>query len=556
MVDTVSTTAGSPTCNCSNPNSCIHSVKVTPKGSAKSYEYKQSGSLPDIYVHDKDGKGVNVDINLISKGCVTGSSGCPSGLLFCEDNEEYFGELSNGFNSEKITYVDSFEQSVKNYNIVDLVSVIALGDLDSIPRSDYDLMLGECAGAAIPKKTFTTKNGKQASVEVGPLMATESTIHVLPKYEFELGVSVAYGQSVDDISKEDRRKTMRKSNLESGHNPKHARTAHRGWKKKVPGMSVKNSLSMSGSAKFSIGGDTKEFSADLVKKEFIQYKNELKMLANAEKAMSTVSDMFSQSSSGKVKLLKIEFMYPKLSFKGDGKLQLSSATQVPYLERTITVELAPLVGVKVTFDLIQAFATAYGVDRIVGYLREQALTMEEDVKSGGNGAYVGAKLELVASGQLNLGYQVKSNEQKEYEFVLGSAVKGVLAIGVETNIRGGVRYWMVEGYFEAGATAKAEGVFELDSPKDGQLDLVFYHNGVIAKVYVEAGFGMARKDAKNAGSNEGIFSRDTNGNVTGENTTASGPNNARMKDNGAEKEWEICKKLPKSSSKYRIRLRG
>lgn len=556
MVDAVSTTAGSPTCNCSNPDSCIHSIKVTPKGGSKSFEYKQNGSLPDIYVHDKDGKGAEVDIAIVSKGCVTGSSACPSGVIFSEDNEEYVGELASGSNREKLIFVNDIRQSVKNYNIVDLVSVIALGKIDNVPSTKYDLNVGECGGYPISSKTFTTRSGKQASVEVGPVMASGSSIYVLPKYEYELGVTVAYGLSVDELSDNERRKIMKQSNMESGHNPKHIHTASKGWTKKVPGMSVKNGLTMSGNAKFSIASDTKEFSADIIKKEFIEYKDNLSMLSNAEKAMTKVSDMFSQSSGGKVKLLSVEFMYPKLTFSGSGKLVVSPSTQQPYLERSIGVELKPLIGIKITFDLIQAFATYYGFERIVALLREKAIEQESAVKSGANGAYVGAKLELIVSGQLNFGFKVKSNEEKEYSFELGSIVKGILAIGVETNIRGGVRYWVVEGYFEAGASAKAEGLFELDSPAEDELNLIFFHNGVVAKVYIEGGFGISKNDAKDNTSGEDLFATDDDGNVLGKNTSASGPNNTKLKDNGAEKEWQICPKLPKESSNYKIPLKS
>ncbi|CZF86761.1 hypothetical protein [Grimontia marina] len=175
---------------------------------------------------------------------------------------------------------------------------------------------------------------------------------------------------------------------------------------------------------------------------------------------------------------------------------------------------------------------------------------------GLHGAYVGAKLELIVSGQLNLGFKVKSNEEKEYSFELGSAVKGILAIGVETNIRGGVRYWVVEGYFEAGASAKAEGLFELDSPNESELNLVFFHNGVVAKVYIEGGFGISQNDAKASTGGEDLFATDDDGNVLGKNTNVSGPNNAKLKDNGAEKEWQICPKLPKESSNYKIPLKS
>lgn len=556
MVDAVSTTAGSPTCDCSNPDSCIHSIKVTPKGGSKSFEYKQSGSLPDIYLHDKDGKGAEVDIAILSKGCVSGSSGCPAAALFSDDNDEYFGDLTPGSHMETLTFVDDIEQKVENYNIVDLVSVIALGKIEDAPNTKYELHVGECGGYPIPSKTFTTKSGKQASMAVGPLMASVSSIYVLPKYDYELGVTVAYGLSVDELSDNERRTIMKQSNLESGHNPNHIHTASKGWTKKVPGMSVNQSLSMKGNAKLTIGSDTKEFSADIVQKEFTQYKDDLSMLKKSELALSTLNKMFAQSDAGKVKLASIEFKYPKLTFTGKGTLTVSNNTGSPYLERSVFVGLDPLIGVSLKLDFIQAFATAYGVERIVAKIREQALEMEEAFKRGENAAYAGAELFLLVSGALKAGFEVKSNEQKEYEYQLGSAVGGELLIRLATNIRGGVRYWIVEGSFEAGASAEAKAMFELDSPKEDQLDLVFFHNGIVAKVSVDASVGIRGKEGKQSTpTGSGKFSKSSNGSIVGQTTKTTGASGGGNNKNSLyAKDWVLYKKLSKSESNYRIRI--
>ncbi|KXF83008.1 hypothetical protein [Enterovibrio coralii] len=556
MVDVVSTTAGSPTCNCSNPNCCIHAVKVTPKGSTHTYEYKQNGALPNIYVHDKDGKGVDVNVELASKGCVTGSSGCPSGVLFSERNEDYIGELSSGGNTENLVFVDDLKRKAENYNVVDFVSFIVLGKMDSAPSTPYDLMIGECAGAPIVPKTFETEGGKQVSVEVGPIMATESTIYVLPKYEYELGLTVAASMDAEGLTDNDRRRIMRGAQIEAGHNPDHKHTAHKGWTKKVPGNAIRGALSMTGSAKLSIANSSKSFTTDIIKKEFTQYKQNLSLLEKAEKALTQVNKMFAHSDSGKVKLVSIDFDYPKLEFKGSGKLKLSDKTGSPYIERAISVGLNPLVGVRMKIDLIQAFAAAYGAERAVAKIREAAKAMEDDFNEGKDAAYVGAELYFTVGGVMKVGFELKSNEAKEYEFQVGSAVRGEVDVGVITNIRGGVRYWVIEGYFEADARIEAKALFELESTHNGGLDLVFFHNGVIAKVRVDASLGIASRRPKRARpANVGRFSRTDGGIVSGEATKTTGTS-GRYKDTNSlyNNDWVIYKKLAKEKSKCRITI--
>lgn len=387
-------------------------------------------------------------------------------------------------------------------------------------------------------------------------MATESTIYVLPKYEYEVGLTVGASIEAEGLTDNERRRIMGAANKELGINLDHLHTAHKGWTKKVPGNVIRGALSMTGTAKLEIANNTKSFNSDIIKKEFTEYKKALLLLERGKKALTQVNKMFAHSGSGKVKLLDIDFDYPKLEFKGKGGLKVSENTGLPFIERSIAVGLNPLIGVKLTVDLIQAFTAVYGAERAVAKIREAAQAMEDDFKKGDNAAYVGAMLYFLVGGALKVGFELKSNEAKEYEFQLGSLIRGELDVGVFSNIRGGVRYWIVEGYFEADARVEAKGLFELESTHNGGLDLVFFHNGVKAKVKVDASLGIARKaPASTRPSNVRRFSTKAEGVVSGESTKTTGPSGDYKDTNSLyNNEWVIYKKLPKEKSKCRITI--
>lgn len=83
--------------------------------------------------------------------------------------------------------------------------------------------------------------------------------------------------------------------------------------------------------------------------------------------------------------------------------------------------LSPLMGIKLRLDLIQAFATAFGVEKLIALIREQGLKGKAAVDDGRDGAYLGAQLDMVLEGALNLSFKYASNEEREMEFQLGIA---------------------------------------------------------------------------------------------------------------------------------------
>lgn len=160
----ISLTAGSPKCNCKNPDTCTHALKIKTTVPDETYEYKQGESLPVIYLHDRDAKGVDVITTLTGKTCVSSSPDCPSGVIY---NEYYLSQLKKGQNNNKLKYL-SYEEKLKlttegtsNVNIktpgyvygtleyLDIVTFltdVVLEGIDKIGRTEYALQVGECLG--------------------------------------------------------------------------------------------------------------------------------------------------------------------------------------------------------------------------------------------------------------------------------------------------------------------------------------------------------------------------------------------------------------------------
>ncbi|WP_445373800.1 hypothetical protein ACSLVK_14990 [Photorhabdus tasmaniensis] len=236
--------------------------------------------------------------------------------------------------------------------------------------------------------------------------------------------------------------------------------------------------------------------------------------------------------------MSAEILYPVINLHGESALCQSTTNQL-YFKCKGGVKAAPLFGIALRLDVIQMFANYYKLDMLVAAIREQGQEQEKEVKRGKDGAYLGVQLDLIVKGSIDLGFSWASDEKKAWHFEPGALVKGSLAIGAETNIRGGVRYWAVEGYFKASAEIMAEVCVALDNSRKDKLDLVFYHEGIKAKSSVAYG---TRVGAKAATDNENQKMKVSN------SVSRKG-----MQDE-IEKEWVIHEPLPKEKSKFRVSL--
>ncbi|KOY62329.1 hypothetical protein AM629_08835 [Photorhabdus heterorhabditis] len=519
-------------CDCKIPDPCIH--KLVLKVGKRVFNYNQIEPIGDIWVIDETG-GIPVTISLVGKRCITENAQCPRAIFYSPDNAAFqFYELGkNPIAGPGTDYKISFS----SHNLpVDLVendplsfiasSLFQRGDLNHLPRTDYILTLTQCYGQPFAQRSFSLPDDKVKALLLGTVDALDTKIHVLPQYEWTIDITLGAEQEIQERSAEERKAEALEKRKKANPN---AKKPGQNWHKHTAGYELTNTLNIEGSFAYTVGPYSRTLTREL-KKEFKEKRHKLGLLNKSSQAVETLQKLFSSEGSQEIKLLKTEIQTPEIKLGGGSKLVNATHGNGAYFEHAVEVALSPLIGVKLQVDLIQAFATEFGAEKLIALIREQGLKGKEAVEEGRNGAYLGAQLDMILEGALNLSFKYASNEEREMEFQLGDMVKGTLAIRAETNIQVGFKYYLVEGYFKADADIEAQGCFELDKQDKG-LYLVFFHEGITASYYVEFGMGIAppKSNSDSAKQKDG-------------------------KDSKTQKKWEIYPKLPKEKSTYKLRL--
>ncbi|MCC8466170.1 hypothetical protein [Photorhabdus bodei] len=519
-------------CDCKTPDPCVH--KLVLKVGKRVFHYNQIEPIGDIWVVD-EAEGIPVSVSLVGKQCITENAHCPKAVFYSPDNPAFqFYELDkNPIKGPGVDYEISFSRHSLSVDPIanDPLGFIASslfqqGDLNSLPHTDYILALTQCYGQPFAQRSFLLPDDKVKMLMLGRVDALSTKIHVLPQYEWTLDVTIGAEQEVRERSAAERKAEALKERKKTNPN---AKKPGQNWHKHTAGYELTDTLTAEGSFAYKLGPYSHTLTREL-EKEFKEKRKKLGLVNKGLQAVETLQKLFSSEGSQEIKLLEVEIQTPEIKLSGGSKLVNATHGDAAYFEHTVSVALEPLIGIKLRLDLIEAFATEFGVEKLIALIREQGLKGEAAVEEGRNGAYLGAQLDMILEGALNLSFKYASNEEHKMEFQLGDMVRGTLAIKAETNIQAGFKYYLVEGYFNAGADIEAEGCFELDK-QDKELSLVFFHEGITASYYVDYGIGVA--PSENIGSST---------------------EKSSQRDNKKQKKWEIYPKLPKEKSTYKLRL--
>ncbi len=532
----ISLTAGSPKCNCKNPDTCTHALKIKTTVPDETYEYKQGESLPVIYLHDRDAKGVDVITTLTGKTCVSSSPDCPSGVIY---NEYYLSQLKKGQNNNKLKYL-SYEEKLKlttkgtsNVNIktpgyvygtleyLDIVTFltdVVLEGIDKIGRTEYALQVGECLGQPIQEMIFPLKTTANDRAKYPIYTTVDTRIVVYPKLAWDVDVNISASKN-DGTKKltDDERYDIVQGRAQNE-------------QMSVGKYAITRGVAIAGSASIAVGSASKDYKKT-IEKEFTRYKDKLSLLRNAEKTIDTVTNLF-RADDKKIQLLSVDIKYPSLDIKGSGELLLRKDNK-PYVKCGVDVNLAPLIEFTITLDLIQAFAAYFHQERNIARIREKAQSQEGDVNSGKNGAYAKAVLNLIVSGNVNLSYRYAADENNEFHSEPGDKNKGRIGLSLESKVEAGLRVVVVEAFFSAEAKISAECCFVLDEKQKKDLELIFYHHGVVmyAKYKIKVDIGNDEQD-KNIPPSKSESSDDS--------------------WEEGEGKWTLCKPVSKEASPYKI----
>ncbi|HIF9437597.1 TPA: hypothetical protein ACX6SL_001730, partial [Photobacterium damselae] len=192
------------------------------------------------------------------------------------------------------------------------------------------------------------------------------------------------------------------------------------------------------------------------------------------------------------------------------------------IEKNLTVKLFPLVGVSITLDIIQALAAYCGANSLVELVRDDLSCKERESNCAD------LKCNLVAETNIHTEFNIKSQDDiKDINF--SGVTKGDVVFKLDSNLSVKYNVWVVSGVFEVGANVIAKGYAEFQKIGD-DIELVFYHDGVVAMVNVKSKF-----DVKNEDDFDDSLS------ITIPETYKS-------------EKWVLFDKLPKNKSNYKVRF--
>lgn len=529
-----SLTAGSPSCNCKNPDTCIHAFTLKVKD--RTFAYKQNGFIDSVDAIDEGGKGVPLSLTLTGKACVSHNPKCPQGEIYSIDQSKTLKTFNNGVTNYPARFDSSKVRFFDRYDSIDfLVDYVLAKDVKTVmPKTAYMLHVGQCKGEAFVQKPLTFADGVSQIINLAPSGTVWANINVYPDFKWETSVSIGVGQTVDEYSDRQLKQQQRAQNTSAGM----PQRGHRGWTRR-PRYGITSSLEIEGKLTAKMAGISQDYSGSL-KKDFERKAQRISLINKSMLAIDTVTKALSSGGGGKIELLTTEIIFPKLEIKGSGELKEDADSKTLYIERQGSIGLAPLVGMKITLDLLQAFAAWYRADVVLAAVREKLASGEQSYQEGGNAAFAGMKFELVAEGEVAFTLAFKSDAKNKWEWQKVESAEAKLKLTIEANVRAGIRIYIANGALTVGGKAVAEGCLGLDNSIKDKLDLVFYHNGIVAKVYVNYTVGLASKSER-VSQSQGLPGRNTS-------TGKSG------KSDNIEKEWIIHDKLEKKDSTARFNL--
>ncbi|MEQ9865550.1 hypothetical protein [Pectobacterium aroidearum] len=533
----VSLTAGSPSCNCENPDTCIHAFSLKVK--YWTFDYSQDDFVTTVETIDEKAEGVPISLGLTGKGCVSHNPLCPHGIIYDSERRRAPKTFSSGLTNYVCDYGEK-DNIFSTHDAIDFLReyVFSKGIKALLPKEVYTLRVGQCNDEPFIHESLAFLNGISQVFSLPSRDALRTQIIIYPSFKWDVSVAIGTDETVIEFTERQKKKQAKEENQAKGT----PQRGTRGWTKR-PDYEISRSLEIGGEFTYTLGNNPEHSYSASMKKDFKRKANTLSWLNKSVKAIDFISKTLSttKGENDKITLLETEIIYPALEINAKGELKEDSTSGEVYIERVLSLGLAPLIGIKMTLDLLQAFAAWYRADVLLAAVREKLMSQEQAYKEGSNAAFFGTKFWLIAEGKLNFTLVFKSDAKNEWEWQKDESAEAVLTLTTEANVRAGVRFYIAEGALEIGGKAVAKGCLGLHAPTKDTLDLVFYHEGITAKVYVNYTVNISQGTGTSSNEDGGVF-----GNSSSDSTVE--------KNNNAKKEWVIHDKLEKSDSECRFNL--
>lgn len=521
------------TCHCNRGEPCLMSYQVDSAAGSLSFTSGQVMRARKLELVD-EGKGVDVTVSM-EGDCQTNSDNCPSGYI--TDHDAYAEDVSaTQCQSYRLNY-----HADKAFGLLDALKfMLAEKKLSQLPHTTYQVCVSQCAG----------KPQQEHSILYQPLytrllgdLTNDCFINVYPKIEMESDLTLSYDSKSEAMSDEQRYEEYFE---------RQQRGTYQG--EDIPVNKITQSFSLAGSLTIKQGSSTTKY-GDTLTNSRSNYthtrnlQNAFENIVDQWRLINGIIDIIKQMKSGtyqnagqdKVKLVCFKLGKPKVTFKGKQTCELVDSQFGT--KGQLTLGFMPLFDFKMTLDLVLAAAAYFKMERAVAEIREQALKLEEKVKAGQVGAYVGAEFFIALSSKLDvtgsLSQEVKGATQYDL-FTLAN-----VALSSDVNMRGGAKVWVVEGAFQLSAQIKAECQCALRSTNkddESKVELVFFHNGIKAIVKVETSASI-KSDFDESGQGSGGRGGQRSGNKADSKISYT-----------KDREWQWVKALSENDSPYRTTL--
>lgn len=489
--------------SCFIPASCVHAIKLDAKYQDNNgkvvihKEYAQNKELDDVYLYDTTGKGANLTVELIGKGCVTENPDCPSGVLHSDYSAK---KIKAGVPfKEKLNFPKTDSKICKFINFVKFIDGCILGNVKSLPAVKYDLLFSECNGEKGLGEFFkiiqSGENTSLSPVQKGKIVSS-SSIFLFPRVKWKADVAIALSRTIERKKREKKKK-------------KGKRIVTTVKKSKTAGISVTNTTSLT------IGDTSHEFTRTMAEKDYTYHSSESKFLTNLNK-VKTLSEGFTQGDNKDFELISAAFVYPTISLGGSGDLCFSKQHK-PYMKNKATVTIKDLLNFSITLDLIQALGKVYKIDKALEIARAKGEAQKQKVENGESGLYWGARCDLIFRAKASVECTIVSTETKPWDVTLtpladstsipeesldaaqnkklqakssNGSIEAVVSITALINVRFGTKMSVLNGLFEGTFKASIDASSTLEAcativPNGDKTELILHHNGIWAEVKID-----------------------------------------------------------------------
>lgn len=531
-------------CHCNQALPCLTSYQVDSE--AGSMQYKGGKfNRRDIGVVDK-GKGATISVSVVGD-CCSELSTCPSGYI--TDHKKFSEALS----------ATACQQHVLTYNPEPSQRMDLLGAIQNllsekkttgVPSTRYQICLTQCAGK--PQQPTTVWLSPPVSYLLG-VNPADSFVDVYPAIKIKSSLTLSGKATKKSISDEERYEAYQ-----------HKERASQFDGLSVPSEEIQRKFSISGSFAIHEGSHVTKYGLGFTHKdsnipgkpstrdltaEFEGIKKKMNMVRAACNIAEQIQSGLYTDQPGKgkdeIKVFSYELQAPTLTLEGEQRLEMIDNGLG--VTGDVTLKLAPLIGIEMKLDMLLAAAKYFKADNIINLLRKKAAELEKKVKDGGKGAYAGAEFDIKLATALNAQGTIHYAGTKDPTYDFETSVD--VPISGNLNVRGGANVWVMEGAFLLDSRIKAKGMLALTTetkdPK-AQVDLVFYHDGIWAEVFVDSSFNWEKgKDTESSNGNSG-----KNG------FRGGGIAESKQQSSSPPQKWQWVEAQKKNTSPYRVTVIG